>query len=381
MKFKHLGLLLGLALFVPTLSVNAAKISNLSVNGNSDYLNINWDQLSSTDFDNADGYAVQWSDRESNTDITDSVANYIENNNDDIALRRNSFENDTYYYARIYTYKIDGSNRKVLGNGSDRLKFKISFQNEVTSETISVTDPVINNDTGEANDTSNFEFGTLRKYPYDTFSDLFWSRPSEMATSDFDEFLIVLSENSDMTDPILKTGVDRDSTSVRVTGLTPEKNYYAQGHFKKNSDTFGDSPVKQFKTIAAIPRDSSTRQSRNIIKVENRAIRKVSIDGGTVSTTSSTSSTTSSSSNISTTTAVSTSSQSTINNADEATAKIKIADLKRQISSLQSELRKWEAKVGTTSSTTSTRTTSTPKRSSGLSVRERLKLILEAKRK
>ena len=119
-----------------------------------------------------------------------------------------------------------------------------------------------------------------------------------MTTSDFDDFLIVVSEKSDMKDPLVEESVSRDATSVRVTGLTPEKTYYAQGHFKKNSDTFGESPIKSFKTIKAVSRDSSTRQSRNIIKVENRAIRKISADG--TSTTSASTNSSSNSSEIST---------------------------------------------------------------------------------
>lgn len=381
MKSKHLLLVLLLGLFSPILSTQAAKVANLAVSGNTDHLNLLWDKLSSTDYNDADGYAMQWSDRQTDVKITNSITQYRTNNSDDIALRRGSFENDLYYFVRVYTYKIDENNRKVLGHGSDMLKFKISFQNEVTSESIVVTDSVISTATGTAQDTSDFEFGALRKYPYDTFVDFFWSRSRDMLSSDFDGFMIRLSKKSDMTDPLLETTTATDHTELRITGFEPSTAYYAQGYFFKNQGgekkTFGDSAIKSFKTIAAIVRDNSTRASRNIVKVERKAIRKVAIDGSTTDETTTSTSTTSSTSSSSTT--VTTSSQSEINGASQTEIKNKVADLKKQIKALQAEQRRWEAKL-TTRSTTSTSTKSTSSTSSGLSIRERLKLILEAKR-
>lgn len=375
MKFKHLSLALLLGAFLPLSAASATKITGLGVSASNDNLVLLWDALSGSDFDDADGYAVQWSDRESYTDITDSVTFYVDGNVDDSSLRRNSFENDTYYYFRVYAYELDANNQRVLRNGSDRLKFKVDFLNQITTETISVTDPVVDTSSGSEVDVSDFEFGTLRKYPYDTFVDLFWSRPREMTSSDYDGFMIVLSEKSDMTDPILETQVMREANSVRVTGLKPETQYYAQGHFDKNSNPFGGSDIRSFKTIAAVPRDNSTRQSRNIVKVENRAIRKVAVDGTETPTTTTTTDTSNSSSSSSSTTTVTSSSQSEIDSADQTEVSQKISELKRQIIALQSELRRWEAKLDKkTTSSSSTRS------SSGLSVRERLKLILEAKR-
>ena len=386
MKFKHLVLALSLGTFLPLLNSQAADVTGLTVTGDYDHLNILWTPLSSTDFNDADGYAVQFSDRQSNVKITKPVTMYQNNNQDDVSLRRNSFDNDVFYYVRIYTYKVNGDNKKVLGNGSDMLKFKINYNNTVTADTISISDPVVSS-TGTTQDISDFEFGALRKYPYDTFSDFFWSQPSEMASSDFDGFMLRVSVNNDMKDPIIEATVDGQTNSLRVTGLNASTNYYAQGSFYKNQGsekvTFGDSAVRPFKTIVAIPRDSSSRQSRNIIKVEKRSIRKIEIGASSVSsstTTSTTSSSSSSSSNTNSSTSVSSSSAATINSASQTEIRNKISDLKAQISKLQSELRRWSAK-DTSKKTTSTRSSTTRKKStSGLSIRERLKLRREAKR-
>lgn len=395
MKFKHFGLVLALGAFLPFLNASAAKVQNVKVEANYDTLNLLWDKLADNDFNNADGYALQWSDRQTDVKITKSVTIYQANNQNDISLRRNSFDNNTYYYARVYTYKIDSSNNKVLGNGSDMYKFKVDYNNTVTSEKIVVTDPVISAATGTEQDTSNFEFGVLRKYPYDTFADFFWSQPREMTSSDFDGFMIRVSKHSNMEDRIIEAAVDQDSSSVRVTGLTDDTSYYAQGAFYKNQGgdktTFGESAIRSFKTIVAIPRDSSTRESRNIIKVEKRSIRKVDVAGTTEPTTSTSSSTTSNAES-STARTTPTTKQSTINTANQTDVKNKVTELKRQIASLQSELKRWEAKLETSTRTSSntnstssvSNTTSRARQSStnksGLSIRERLKLILEAKR-
>ena len=145
MKFKHLSLVLMLGAFFPLLTTNAAKIQNLTVNGTDDNLNLLWDALSSSDFGSADGYAYQFSDRQSDVQITKSISGY--QNADDVSLRRGSFENNTYYYARVYTYAINDDNDKVLGNGSDMLKFKIDYNHNVTAEHIAITDPVISTET------------------------------------------------------------------------------------------------------------------------------------------------------------------------------------------------------------------------------------------
>jgi len=371
-----------LGMFLPFLTTNAAKIANVTVNADRDNLNLLWDPLSSSDFGDADGYAIQFSEKQGDVQITKSVTSY--QSADDVSLRRNSFENNTYYFARIYTYKIDDENDRVLGNGSDMLRFRVDFNDQVETNTISVTDPVISSSSGEEQDNSDYEFGVLRKYPYDTFTDLFWSQPRLLTSSDFDGFLIKISKSSDLEDPILEATVDSDTSSVRITGLSPNTTYYAQGFFYKEqggeNKTFGDSPVRSFETIVAIPRDNGTREARNITKVENRAIRKIDINSTSSSTTSSSSSSTSSSSSSSSSsnsssTSISTSSQAEINSASQAEIKTKIAEIKKQINTLQSELRKWEAKVEGSSTTTAK-----PSYNLGLSIRERLKLILEAKR-
>jgi len=388
MKISRVALVLLLGVFSPALMVNAAKVAGLGVSGDASNLNLFWDKLSTTDYGDADGYAIQWSDRQTNVQIDDSVSLYRENNLDDVSLRRASFENDLFYFARIYTYKVDENNNRILGNGSDMLKFKITFQNDVTTETIAVTDPIIVTNAGSnttTTDTGDFEFGELRKVIYDTFADFSWSRPRELTSSEYDGFMVRVSTNSDMADPVVNASVSSGTTTVRVTDLNPDTQYYAQGHFYKDQGgekkTFGDSDIKAFRTIAAVPRDSSTRASRGIIKIERKAIRKVSATGGDTSTSTAT---TTDSSSASSSSSSSSSSTTNTNTSSVAEARAKVSELKAQISRLQADLRRWEARAGISSSsstsTTSSFSTNTSTSTSGLSIRERLRLRLAAKR-
>lgn len=381
MKFKYLSLTLILGAFLPLLNAEAAKITNVSVKADREYLNLLWDPLSSSDFSGAEGYAIQFSDRQTEVHITKSAQNFSPK--DDIALRRNSFDNNVFYFARVYTYTLDANNRRVLGNGSDMLKFKVDYNDAVTTETIAITDPVISSNSGEVQDNSAYEFGMLRQYPYDTFADFSWSQPRLMTSSDFDGFMIQISKNSDMADPLTKATVDRTTNKVRVTGLNADTNYFAQGFFFKDQGgekkPFGNSQIQSFKTIIAIPRDGVSRESRNLIKVENRAIRKINLNDTPENTSSSSSASTTTSANRSSTASnVSTSSQSDIERASQDEVQRQIADIKRKISQLQAELRRWESQLDTPPRTTSTSSRANSTR--GLSIKDRLKLILDAKR-
>lgn len=385
MRFKYLSLALLISAFLPLLNSQAAKIKNLTVSADSQNLNLLWDPLSSTDFADADGYAIQFSKRQADVQITKSALNYVAS--DDKALRRNTFDNNTFYYARVYTYKVGENNRKILGNGSDLLKFKVDFNDSVTTETIAITDPVILNSSGEAQDNRDYEFGVLRNYAYDSFADFFWSQPRLMTSFDFDGFMIQISKNSDMADPLVKATVDSTTNQVRITGLNTDTSYYTQGFFYKDQGgekkTFGDSPIVNLKTITAVPRDNSSREARNIVKIENRAIRKINVNNTSSSSSSdsSTSATSTTPSNsTSTSTNVSTSSQSEIDRASQAEVKRQIADIKRKISQLETELKRWEVKLDTSSRTTNNPSKTSPNSTRELSLKERLKRILDAKR-
>ncbi len=365
MKSLYRNLLLfTVGLFFSAIS-HAEPITGITLNADADYLTVNWSPVDNDTLNKIDGYAIQWSDRQSNVQIT-KHANRYEGRATGLSLRRASFEHDRYYYLRVYTYTVNENNYRLLGNGSKMIKWKVNFQNVVTKEEISVTDPVITFSSGGTSSTNgdDFEFGTLRTVSYDNFADFSWSRPNKMTSSDFDGFMVVISNKSDLADPIVEAKTtSRSQYVMRVKGLEPNTQYYAKGYFYKTSGgedrKFGTSSIKSFKTIAAVPRDGTTRASRNLERIEKKSVYTLNIGD--------------SSSSSSTTTTTTTETGAGIDTNDKTAIRKKISELKAQINKLQSELRRWESKLGIKSSTTTTRTTTTKKSNSGLSIKERLR--------
>lgn len=290
-----------------------------------------------------------------------------------MALRRNSFKNDVYYYVRAYTYDLDEDNRKYLGNGSQRLKWRTDHWNKVEATASAVTDPVVQRTeegVAEVNKDEVFDFGELRISAFDTFTDFNWSKPVKMAKSDYDGFLVRVSTKADLSDPIIEATVNQEQYSARVKGLSPNTQYYAAAYFYDRSggenQTFGNKNIKGFKTIAAIPRDGSTRASRNIVKIEKKVNGRSFIVG------------------VDNNVAVETTTTTTNNsvNTDSKTAlRARISALKAQISTLQSELNRLEAQVGDTPTTVAPRAkTNTRRSSTGNNRLSKLRELLKARR-
>jgi len=365
----------GLSIF----NIAQAEITGLRVESTPEYVNVFWDALPADKLNGTDGYALQFSSFQTSVQLTKSANLYLSRGENSIALRRNSFDDNKYYYFRVYSYNRGDENALTKGNGSQLLKWRTDFQNNPTSEYITITDPVISGSSsdGGVDKDDFFDFGELRATSFDTFIDFNWSKPVLLAKTDFDGFLIRLSTNSDLSDPILEETLSRDDYKARIKGLNPNTQYYAGAYFYERSGgenvTFGNKNVKSLRTIAAIPRDGSTRASRGIEKLEKKLHGRNFTVGGshTVTTPQATTATTAPlpASSIS-------------SSSDDTDIRSRIAALKRQISSLQNELRTLESRIGVTPSTTSsTRTTSTRASStSGNSRLSKLKQLLQQRR-
>ena len=343
----------------------AAGIENINVTADDDYINFLWDDIAANTLSDTDGYALQWSGQQSLVKIT-KPANLYEGKVTGKSLRRNSFQNNTYYYLRIYTY-TEENNKKYISNGSQMLKWKVDHFDNVEKSSISVSDPVIINSSSDDNGgVPDGEFSTLRVITLDTFANFAWSRPAKLASSDYDGFLVKISKKSNGDEEVGVLDIDKQKYAVRVKGLDPNTQYYAQGFFYKERGSekveYGKGPVRAFRTIHTVPRDGSTAASRNLLKLERRAAYSINIGDATD--------------------IVAEEETTGVDLTDKTQIRKKIADLKARIKKLQSELNRWESKLGIKPTPTTTRTTTrtTQKRSTGLSIRERLRLILQKKR-
>jgi len=388
MKIVARLFLLSAVMFTGLNISHAEGVDNLRVEATTDYINIFWDDFSGTGFE---GYALQFSDRETDVQINKNANLYLRPGESSVSLRRNSFGNNVNYYTRISTYGIeDETNAKIKANGSYMLKWDVDFWNNVESSTTDITDPVVVTTSGSSTTVdkdSLFEFGELRSTAFDTFINLSWSKPVLMATSDFDGFLIRISENSDLSDPILEATYDRDETQSQIKGLQADTQYYAAGYFYENSGgqnvVFGNNEIDAIRTINAVPRDGSTRAARNIVKIESGYYGEVVfVDGAATNTTNNTVTTTTTTPVTTSTSTVITSSAANISSATQATVRARITAINEQISELQTELRRWQAQLdgNTNTSTSATVTTSTSTTASGNSRLSKIKALLEARR-
>lgn len=367
-RFKlHLGLILSI-LVIPTLSF-ATTLTGLGATPSNDenWLTIAWTAADSETLSQMDGYAIQWSDSQSDIHIQKPTRIYTNTNSQTVRLR--TFDRGTDYFFRVYTYTRDGRTY-TLDNGSKILKWRLVSGNKVETSEITITDPVIavntsNNDNN--NTTSSFEFGALRVLALDTFADLSWSTPSKMARSEYSGFYITLSKNANMDSPIKTFKADRTKNKARIKGLTPNTQYYARGAFYKDingrNSVFGESAIKAFTTIEAIDRSISSRKSRNLAKIERKSYFTVTVGETEVTPTTTT------------TSANSTTKTTKSNNTSLLT---RIANLKQKIADLQRDLRLLESQVSGEKKTTKPTTRSTTKRKS---LRDRLRERLAKKRR
>ncbi len=382
---KKLLLFLALGVLGLCSQAFAAGITGFSVTPTADEksLHIKWDPVAAEVASQTNGYAIQWSIYETNM-RTDKLANqWLRAGRQDLVLRAGGFERNKDYYFRIYTYQKEGR-RRILTNGSKIIKWQWKTDGTVESSEIEPNDPTPSSSSNSSSSGTTDTFTALRTSRYDNFIDFRWSRARKLTSSDYHGFHIVLSKNSDLSDPVAILETERSTYAGRITGLTPGTQYYAKGYFFKNrageTQRFGGGTMKPVKTIKAIDRTKSTRASRNIKKIERKSLKSVdagepttnsttSADDSNSDTTSTTSEDTSSSSGSSTSTKSSSSSgstTSTINtsvssSASKAAINKKIAEVKKEIKRLQKELRSLQAKLRKKSSRRSSRTSSTKK--------------------
>ncbi len=345
-------------------SVSAVTLTGLNAEPNDPYLRFSWNTATTDTMNQADGYALQWSDKQS--DIrNDKYAKLFVSANA-MSVRLASFTRNQWYYFRIYTYELDGR-KKILSNGSKILKWKMTSNYGTESEEITVSDVVIDETYSDDDSDSSisFDFGVIRASRFDTFTDLSWSRPTKMVNNDYDGFYITLATKSDLAEIVKTFKVTRTESTARIKGLTPDTQYYVRGAFYKNSNgkdkVFGigdTTAVKAFKTIAAIDRSVNTRASRNIKKIEDKPYFTVEV--GVEETETETETTTTSPTTTTTTTT--------------SVAK-RIAEIKAQIKKLETELAKLQGKKVVTTTKKTYPTTSTKK-----SFSERMKEALAARR-
>lgn len=356
----------------------AASLTGLSVtpNESAGSIRISWDAATTETINETDGYAIQWSTKSGDISIEKHGKQFVEfQDGPNLYLRLNSFDRNTRYYVRVYTYEMDDRS-KILSNGSKMLKWQMAGNYSVTSEEITVNDPVISTNTSDDDDDdTSFDFGEIRVLPIDNFADFSWSRPTKMINSDYDGFYITIATNSTLSDVVKSFKADRTDTNTRVKGLTPATQYYVQGAFYKDTNgrikTLGKGAVKAFKTVAAINRSLSNRTTRNLAKIEKKSYKTVQVGVDDSSATTSTTSTSASKSTTSSSTSIVTSKSSSSN------IRARITAIKAEIKKLQAELARLE---GTSTSTKTSTTKKTYTSSSKKSLKERLKEALAARR-
>ncbi len=277
---KHLQTFLVLLSFLvfPNLVFgdDSNQLTNLSITYKPDELNdiyLDWDD--SKIEDEIDGYAIQWSDKI--YDIrNDKYAKLTSTTSDKLMRLRPG--KDQWYYFRVYTYKLD-ERKKILSNGSKMIKWKRTSGSITEKEELTVTDVDITTIDTSLDETSSisFDFGPIIVMPLDTFADFKWSHQSKMISSDYDGFYITIAKNPDLTDIVKTFKTNRNKFLTRVKGLSPDTQYYVRGAFFKTingeDSVFGvgvTTKVKAFKTIKAIDRSLNNKVTRNLKKLERK---------------------------------------------------------------------------------------------------------------
>ncbi len=337
--------------------VQAEGITNLSaLYTTDDKVFLQWDHLDDSLLFDTDGYSVQFSQYENKVRNVDPGKLFLGSKLNNVLLRGAEFEQDTWYYFRVYTYVREGRSR-ILTNGSKILKWKLLPNDEVESEIIEPNDPVI----ADSNTPVGIDFGKLRVVRYDTYATFSWSRPN-LAKNDATGVMIVLKKYGS-ADTLVELKAGLDITSGKITGLDPETKYEAKGYFYKyiggENQKFGAGTAETFTTQKAF----STAQKARIERLRKRglvrdsALTTVAIPGSDSTSSTTTETTTTSDSSSSTTTSSSTTSSSTTTSSTPKTR----AQIEKKIAELERELSKWKIalkKLGTSSSSRFNRTSS-----------------------
>lgn len=327
-RFLPISLLFGGALFLFAPAVWAAQIQNVDVTPTGNQILIEWDKLSDSEmFDENGGYVIQYSTVQNDIRNDKLYKNQVKSSRNTLTLRAAGFKRDQTYYFRVYSLHTEGRLKK-LNNGSKIVKWMWKSNGDVTSEFVAANDPVI---ADNSSDRMEFNFGKLRVERFDTSAHFKWSTPS-LASDEYDGFLIVLSKNDDLSDPLAEVSIPKTITTSFFEDLSPETTYYAAGYFKNGSTRFGKSATISFTTLAAFTDRQKNIYKRRILTRNNLGIR-YKLSGGSASSASTTSSSTSSSS---TTTSTTTSSTTNVS--------ARIAELKALIKKYQDELRKLQSR-------------------------------------
>lgn len=261
--------------FIPL--TQADSIENLQITQSDRYVNIAWDALSDEVMDGFLGYAVQWSPYVSQMKLNEpgSVVRWGTNrqNSLDSLLISTIFDRGTTYYVRVYVWNKAGeqNRERILRRGSKIIKFDVDSTYQIKNiEEVEPNDPVIA-DTPSSNTSSSSSSGeddemSFKKIRFKAFDDhmfLYWSR-ANIASSDADGRIIIVSEKDDLSDPVLELTMPVSMLSAKIENLTPEKEYYVKGYFYKNQGStknkWGESDTEKVKTS---PRLSAYQKIRN----------------------------------------------------------------------------------------------------------------------
>lgn len=278
--FSHLLALTLLSLpFMALAETEAVQdpVTNIAVErvGNDD-LQITWDLPADAREHGAEGVLVQWSESFGEIGPEYSTRQRLQLGDEELTIRGKEFEQNIDYYFFVALYKRGGFNNRetyFMGCG------KALRWEDVGTTTYNAEEIPVNCDEQEETTTSletdvlgllpTDEFGKMAIRSYETDIMLAWKKP-QMGKNQYEGYEITISENSDMTDPVVQFQAGPDNRSARITKAMPGRTYYVQGAYYVGTRTFGESEVYEFTMDAEYDRSQQLRFER---LVANRIIR------------------------------------------------------------------------------------------------------------
>jgi hypothetical protein len=355
---------------------DSARIQNFVVApvDNGKQLSLKWTLLASDGAAKVEGYALQWSDKESEMQTDDEMRLHFDKDGSSTYIRAANFEKNKIYYFRVYSY-YDGVSKRIYNSSesSEIMKWTWISRNTANSEFITPTDPVIvDNGVSDADGFPDEDFGVLRAMAFDRSVQLLWSN-SNLASSEFDGHRILVSASNDFSTPLVTMDANRMDRKAYLEGLDPNTTYYAKAAFYKTSNgsdhTFGESPVINFKTAEAFTGRQLSSFNRTLDRMRKAGLGKKFKVGGTSSSTTDTSTTT-------TATSATPVKSSTSDTKDTSSIRARIRAIKAEIVEREKEITRLEKMLGTSTTssrnTSSTRTSQTTTSTKKMSLRERM---------
>gem|GEM_PF-1452288 len=340
----------------------AADIQDLKVLTTGSETVIQWTALAEESLFGVDGYALQWSDSQTEIANDKAARQFLQSSQSSLAIRSAGLEYNREYYFRVYTYRKEGR-KTILGNGSQILKWKKLFNGEVETNYFDASDANVSEAVTSG---ANEEFGHVRVTRYDTYAVFAWSRPN-LASSEYDGFSLVMASGNNFSNPLVTTYTGKNDFKGRINGLTPATEYYVRGYFYKTTAgekvLFGAGNVKSFKTSAKFTEAQLARMDRlrKMGRVKDRVSPTATVwlpgteESATAAATTTTTTTSTSSSTA-------TASSTGMKGASRDQVKARISEVEKQIRTLQVELRRLQTDLrkasGTSASRASSRTTS-----------------------